>query len=309
MLLRGPPGSGKTPVAKSVALSLDREKRLAASFFFEKKAASLEFFVSTLATQIAERHPWYGSAVEQIIFDTPSILRQPPTVQLHRLIIDPLRAVYASTPELIQDCFIVADGLEQCRAPEDLDELNTLVAGLEGLPIPFRFFLSYRSDFPDEHGLDLSIPLPTHEDILAAISTPSEDKHTDTISPVHPNTRSQGHLKISQLWDLSPGKVIGAVLTGHTDNVCSVSFSPDGSRIASGSWDHIVRIWDAGSGETIGQPLRGHTKEVNAVSFSPNGKWVVSGSHDRTVRIWDAESGTAIGEPLRGGPLQLRLEP
>jgi WD40 repeat protein len=34
-------------------------------------------------------------------------------------------------------------------------------------------------------------------------------------------------------------------LNGHTDYVHAVAFSPDGTRLASGSGDHTVRIWDS----------------------------------------------------------------
>ena len=76
-------------------------------------------------------------------------------------------------------------------------------------------------------------------------------------------------------------------LEGHTDLVRSVSFSPDGSRIVSGSGDDGVWVWDAVSGECVLGPLEGHTSSVMSVSFSPDGARIVSGSSDKTVRVWD----------------------
>ncbi|KAG2358212.1 WD40-repeat-containing domain protein [Suillus spraguei] len=78
------------------------------------------------------------------------------------------------------------------------------------------------------------------------------------------------------------------VLMGHTGAVWSVSFSPDGTRIVTGSSDSTVRLWDAGTGEPVGEPLRGHTDLVLSVSFSPDGTRIVTSSQDRTVRLWDA---------------------
>ena len=93
---------------------------------------------------------------------------------------------------------------------------------------------------------------------------------------------------------------IGEPLRGHKSAVYSVSFSPDGTTLASGSRDHTIRLWDAATGQQIGEPLRGHEGWVTSVSFSPDGFTLASGSADHTIRLWDTATGQQIGEPLRG---------
>jgi len=82
-------------------------------------------------------------------------------------------------------------------------------------------------------------------------------------------------------------------LEGHRDWVSSVVFSPDGTRIVSGSIDNTVRIWDASNGGCL-HTLEGHSDSVNSVVFSPDGTRVASGSNDNTVRIWDAGNGGCL---------------
>ncbi|KAJ7095575.1 WD40-repeat-containing domain protein [Mycena epipterygia] len=91
------------------------------------------------------------------------------------------------------------------------------------------------------------------------------------------------------------------VLRGHTKQVNSVSFSPRGTCLASGSDDRTVCIWDAQTGALIAGPLKGHTDQVNSVSFSPDGMRIASGSNDHTVRVWDARTGVPLLVSVQGG--------
>ena len=70
---------------------------------------------------------------------------------------------------------------------------------------------------------------------------------------------------------------------GHTGPVYCMSYSPNGSHIATGSSDRTIQIWDAESGAVVGEPLKGHTKRVCSVSYSPDGRHIISGSNDGTI--------------------------
>ncbi|KAF9131238.1 hypothetical protein BGX30_013187 [Mortierella sp. GBA39] len=93
------------------------------------------------------------------------------------------------------------------------------------------------------------------------------------------------------LWNVPPG--LGpaqVVLTGHTDYVRVVLFSPCGDWIASGADDHTVRLWDS----RTGQPslvLSGHTNSVGSVAFAPSGHEIASGDEHGEIRTWDVSTG------------------
>lgn len=81
------------------------------------------------------------------------------------------------------------------------------------------------------------------------------------------------------------------VFDGHKGPVAALALSPDGTRLASASWDETIRITALADGAV--RVLEGHKGPVNGVAFLPGGGLVSSG-YDATLRIWPADGGVPV---------------
>lgn len=72
--------------------------------------------------------------------------------------------------------------------------------------------------------------------------------------------------------------------------VTADDWSPDGSRVVTGSKDTTVKVWDAMTGANV-VVYSGHTGAIWGVSWQPGGQQIASGGEDKTVRVWDATTG------------------
>ncbi|MBD3191243.1 MAG: DUF4062 domain-containing protein [Candidatus Heimdallarchaeota archaeon] len=82
-------------------------------------------------------------------------------------------------------------------------------------------------------------------------------------------------------------------LEGHNDWIYACAFSPDGTKILSGSRDSSLKLWDAQTGEEL-RTLEGHTREVVACAFSLDSTKILSISRYGAYKLWDASTGEEL---------------
>ncbi|NCQ83580.1 MAG: NACHT domain-containing protein [Microcystis aeruginosa W13-18] len=93
-------------------------------------------------------------------------------------------------------------------------------------------------------------------------------------------------------FDVETGEEIRTPI-GYNEYFYSISFSPDGKTLATGSSDKTIKLWNVETGQEI-RTLSGHNDSVDSVSFSSDGKTLATGSSDRTIKLWDVETGQEI---------------
>jgi WD40 repeat protein len=102
------------------------------------------------------------------------------------------------------------------------------------------------------------------------------------------------------------GQTGGYTYAKYTDRATSVAFSPDGKRLASSSYDNMIRLWQVDEPNSEPLILSGHTSVVLSVAFSPDGKLLAGGSVDNTIRLWQVNKANTEPLILRGHDAAVR---
>jgi WD40 repeat protein len=72
-----------------------------------------------------------------------------------------------------------------------------------------------------------------------------------------------------------------------------LAFSPDGLRLAAGSYDDVVRIWSLATGQLL-VSFTGHAGPPSGVAFLGDGHLAVSGAEEDAVRVWNSHTGKEL---------------
>lgn len=93
-------------------------------------------------------------------------------------------------------------------------------------------------------------------------------------------------------------------LTGHTDKVTVITFDPQGSILASGGDDKLIKLWDVKTGKEL-KALGANNSWIYSLAFSPDGKYLAGGTYN-SVGIWEVESGKLMRTfDVAAGPYSL----
>lgn len=79
-----------------------------------------------------------------------------------------------------------------------------------------------------------------------------------------------------------------ANLTGHTNSVFALGYSPNEEWLVSGSRDAQLKFWNT-TNYSLSENIVAHMYAINYLSYHEDGKYLVTCSMDKSIKIWDIE--------------------
>ena len=155
--------------------------------------------------------------------------------------------------------------------------------GQTPMQIPNLLIGEHNLQLKKEGFKDFSTKIKIEENKIAQYKFTLQEKPKQEIAEIKPIVKNV---------NLTEYKLL-KTLNGHLDFVNFVAYSPDGTKIISGSGDKTIKIWDANIGQCL-KTLEGHSDHVYSVAFSPDGTKIISGSNDTTIKIWNANTGQCL---------------
>ena len=151
----------------------------------------------------------------------------------------------------------------------------------------------------DFNGTDLSGAIFRHCD-LSSTSLGKAKRHRTQLLYTSGYEQGLSGVLVAPLLERSELKILPKtlILSGYGHVVFAVVWSPDGSRIVTGSTGEGVRVWDAVTGESL-LSLEGDDW-ARSVAWSPDGSRIVTGSAVDGVRVWNAVTGEELLSLERG---------
>ncbi len=108
----------------------------------------------------------------------------------------------------------------------------------------------------------------------------------------------------ARLWDVSTGQQT-AEFKGHTKGLVSVAISPDGTKLATGSFDKTAKLWDIPTGQILWTTIAstGTGLAVGGLVFSPDGNTLSGEDDDRKIMVWNVSTATETTPYLKFGKI------
>jgi WD40 repeat protein len=156
-----------------------------------------------------------------------------------------------------------------------------------------------------------NIPIPQNNKSLIKITQINQNSDIDSLALSKPSLTLNLNMEVRRInwhpninfiaiadlnnlviYDANIGQSI-KTLTGHSEEITSVSWNHNGNLIATSSTDKTSKIWDVKSGKLI-FTLVGHTNIVSMASWSPDGNKLATASYDGTCMVWNTNTGKLI---------------